>query len=75
MSKKYRTDILFPRASFLIGAGSVFNLAGNYFEFNRSRTGEEADWLALANDWGVAGDDLRKAIAKNPIKKAQLENA
>lgn len=75
MSKKtYRTDILFPRTSALIGAGSIFNIAGNYFEFNRSQTAEEADWLALANDWGMVGRDLKTVIAANP-NTAQLENA
>lgn len=70
MSKKhYRTDILFPRTSMLMGAGSIFNLGGNYFEFNRSRSGREADNLALESDWGVVGDDLRRTISQTPKKR------
>jgi len=72
--KNYRTDILFPRTNALIGMGSVFNLAGNYFDFNRSISGEEADKLAILNDWGVIGDDLRFIIRKNPKKKFQKNN-
>lgn len=66
--RKYRTDILFPRTSFLIGAGSIFNLAGNYFEFNTSHSEEIADIRAIESDWGVVGDDLRNVFAKHPIK-------
>ena len=69
MSKKYRTDILFPRTNMIIGAGSRFNLAGKYFAFNRSRSAREADNLALLNDWGVVGDDLRKTISETPKKR------
>ena len=72
MSKKYRSDILFSRTNMIIGAGSIFNLGGNYFEYNRSRSGAEADKLALLNDWGVVGNDLRKVISKTP-KKSNLQ--
>lgn len=60
--KNYRTDFLFATPSFLIGAGSIFNIAGNYFEFNTSPSGEIADRKALESDWGVVGNDLRCAI-------------
>ncbi len=66
---KYRTDILFPRTNMRIGAGSIFNLAGRYFEFNRSLSTYDADNLALLNDWGVVGNDLRNTISKTPKKR------
>jgi hypothetical protein len=67
MSKKaYRTDFLFPNSSFLTGAGSVFNIAGNYFGFNYSASDEQADSRALENDWGMIGEDILDVIKKNP---------
>ncbi len=67
MSKKYyTTDYLFPRTNSLIGAGSVFNLAGNYFQFNYSLSAEEADYKAIESDWGVIGVDLEETVKLNP---------
>lgn len=67
MSKKYyATDHLFPRTNSIIGAGSVFNIAGNYFEFNYSSAAEEADSRAIESDWGVIGLDLEQAVKLNP---------
>ncbi len=65
--KKYRTDILFPRPNMITGAGTVFNLAGKYFEFNVSASGEEADNIALSNDWGIIADHFKAVIAEKPI--------
>nr|WP_322622984.1 hypothetical protein [uncultured Flavobacterium sp.] len=56
---KLNTDFLFPKMSFVIGLGSVLNLAGNYFEFNTSKTAEEADFKALKSDWNNVGNDIR----------------
>lgn len=42
--------------------GSVINLAGNYFPYNVSKSGIEADNLAIGNDFMIVGDDLRQAI-------------
>jgi len=61
-NKDIRTDFLFATPSFLVGAGSIFNLAGNYFEFNISSSGEEADIKALQSDWDMVGNDLRDAF-------------
>lgn len=66
-SKKYHSDFLFPTSSFLIGAGSILNIAGNYFTFNYSSTDLEADTKAIQSDWGVVGNDIMVAEAK--IKK------
>lgn len=56
--RQYHTDFLFPNSGFLMGAGSVFNIAGNYFEFNYSSADQNADEKAISNDWGVIGEDL-----------------
>ncbi len=73
MSKKYyMTDHLFPRTNSIIGAGSIFNIAGNYFEFNYSSSDEEADSKAIESDWGTVGCDLEKVMAENPKEKLDL---
>jgi len=75
-SKKHRTDFLFPRASFLTGAGSVLNVAGNYFTFKYSSSGEKADAKALLSDWGVIGQDIieaEKSLEKELMSKVNEE--
>ena len=62
--RKYRSCFLFPTPSFMIGAGSVFNIAGNYFRFNSPSGAAEADMKAISSDWGVVGDDIKSVIAE-----------
>lgn len=69
--KHYTTDHLFPRTNIVIGMGSIFNIAGNYFNFNTSLSDEEADGKAIESDWGVVGLDIEKAMTNNPLKKLQ----
>jgi len=57
-----RTDFLFAQTGLLIGAGSVFNLGGNYFSFGSSASGPEADAKAIASDWSMVGVDLEQAL-------------
>lgn len=61
MEFKPRTDYLFSKTGFMIGLGSVINLAGNYYLYNGSKTADEADRRALANDWAMVAEDLRDA--------------
>ncbi len=56
--KKYQTDFLFANNDFIIGAGSVMNIGGNYYEFNYSDSPKEADRKAIGCDWGVVGQDI-----------------
>lgn len=65
----YRTSHLFPRTSFLTGMGSIFNLSGKYFIFNYSKSSHKADSIAIENDWGVIGQDLKTTIERNPYSK------
>lgn len=55
------TDYLFPKSDFITGVGSVFNIPGNFYEFNSSKSGKEADIKALNNDWSMVGNDLYSA--------------
>jgi len=73
-AKRLRTSIVFPRTGFKIGAGSVFNLAGKYFDCIYSSSNEIADKKAIYNDWAIVGQELRDVIEKNP-QDLSLENA
>lgn len=59
-----RTDFLLPSNNFVVGLGSIMNLAGGYFEYNHSKSAEEADAKALTSDWLMVGKDLRTAKKK-----------
>jgi len=71
----YCTDFLFSRTNYLIGAGSIIALMGNYYDFNYSKSSKDADIRAIRSDWRVIGNDLRGALKsfeisnKNLIKK------
>jgi hypothetical protein len=62
--KRYVTDFLSSTPSFLSGAGTVINLAGNYYEFNVSNSGFEADRKAIENDFRMVGQDICDVIEK-----------
>jgi hypothetical protein len=68
---EFSTDFLTPTSSYLVGAGSAFSLAGNYFEFNGSRTPAEADARALRSDWQVIGQDIATALVEEMIQHPQ----
>jgi hypothetical protein len=61
MNRRYRTGFLFSSPSFLVGAGSVLNIGGNYFEFNYSSHSEDSDWKAILADWSIIGEDIQEA--------------
>ena len=52
----------FAQASFLGGVARTFDFSGTLSEYNRSRTGEEADYDALLSDWLVLGNDIRELL-------------
>lgn len=62
--KRYITGFLFSTPSFLSGAGTVINLAGNFYEFNSSDSGFEADEKAIENDFRMIGQDICDVIEK-----------
>jgi hypothetical protein len=63
---RLQTDFLVPRMTWLTGAGTLLNLAGQYYGYNISATEEEADARALFSDWSMVGQDLRNAGAYPP---------
>jgi hypothetical protein len=60
--KRYTSGFLFSSPSFLSGAGTVFNLGGNYYRFNSSETGFESDEIAIENDFRMVGQDIFDVI-------------
>ncbi|MDO6818679.1 hypothetical protein [Zobellia sp. 1_MG-2023] len=55
-----RTDFLFPRRSYLTGVGSVLDIFATRKKFNTSKSGELADYKALAKDWEMVGEDFKE---------------
>ena len=55
----FHTDFLTPNTGFWVGAGSAFNLAGNYYDFAVSKSENEADRKAMSSDWGMVGQDIK----------------
>lgn len=72
LKRRFYSTFLVTTPSFWIGAGSVMNVAGNYYEFNDSPNEQDADKGALASDWGMVGQDF--SFACNKIKR-ELEEA
>lgn len=65
MNKRYyKTDFLFSKSSFIIGAGSILSIASPYYTFNCAESAAEADRLALESDFGMVGIDIRKASSE-----------
>ena len=62
----YSTLFLVTKPTMAKGTGSVFNIWGNYYGFNMSETEQEADRRALDSDWGMIGEDFRKALELFP---------
>ncbi len=62
IKKKLFTGFLYATPNFLMGAGTVLNLAGNYYTFNDSSNNLEADYKAIENDFAIIGIDISHSI-------------
>jgi len=65
MGNKVKSDFLFAQPSFASGAARVFDLFGQFDEYNISDTTAEADAKAIAADWIVVGQDMSDAIEQS----------
>lgn len=70
MTSFHRTTFLFPRASFLSGLARVLDIGGTYNAYNSSESPEQADRIALENDWQAVGDELREAMGRAEDEEA-----
>ncbi len=73
--RRYKTGVLFSTPSFLSGAGTVLNLAGNYYSFNASETDFEADEMALENDFRMVGQDIHDVLESIKMDTKKLITA
>jgi hypothetical protein len=58
------TTYLTAKSSFLTGAASAFNLAGNFYPYITSETPEEADARAMRADLLAVGEDFHSAFGE-----------
>ena len=58
------SDFLYARPSFLEGVARIIDMGGTLNEYNSSRSGQEADAVALRSDWAAIGQDMRDAIGE-----------
>ncbi len=64
---KYRTHFSFPKNNFIIGLGSVLNIAGSYFESKKPKSPKVEDFNALSSDWEIIGKDFK--MSKKEFEK------
>jgi len=62
--KRVTSDFLFSTGDFVVGIGSVFNVFGNYFAFNYSKTPQDADRRALSTDGELVKRDFGTAVGR-----------
>ena len=66
---QFNTDFLFSTPTYLSGAANIFNIGGNFYDYNSSKTEVEADCKAIRNDFKMVGIDLEKATLEVMGKK------
>lgn len=66
---------LFATLGLLGGASRTLDLSGTFDCYNISRTGEEADYLALWADWKAIGADFEDCLQERltAIHEGQLD--
>jgi hypothetical protein len=57
-----KSDYLVSAGSMLIGAGTLLNLAGSYFQYNYSANTADADRCAIFRDWRMVGQDIEETV-------------
>ena len=62
--KRYTTDFLFSTSSFWSGVGTIMNIPGNFYAYNTSMSGLEADEIAIENDFRMIGQDINDVIER-----------
>lgn len=60
--ERFYTDFLVATPSYLTGAGTVINIGGNYYRYNRSATPAQADARAIRQDFAMIGQDVHDVI-------------
>lgn len=58
------SSFLYARPSFAEGVARLIDFGNTLQEYNSSLIDQQADFLAIAADWRVVGDDLRSAMSE-----------
>lgn len=66
----FRSSFLFCQPSFIEGIARIFDFACSLRDYNFSQSPDEADTLALSNDWNAIYEDFESAF--RIIEKKQL---
>ena len=70
------TDYLFAQPSFLTGLGALCDFDGSLTgtgAYNFSATPEEADAIAIANDWAAIAGDMRTVMGRFAAAHPELD--
>lgn len=62
--KRFVTDYLFSTPSFQKGFGSAINLFGGRIPHVTFKSGKEADFAAIRNDFRMVGQDVSDSLKK-----------
>lgn len=71
LMKDLSSGMLFARPSFTEGVARIVDFGTTLQDYNTSKTGNEADFRALKNDWMIVGQDLKYAIKKHEQNVAE----
>lgn len=52
----------------IIGAGSVFNVSGQYYDLKKPTNDQLDDFVAIWSDWHSVGCDLRHSIRETSCR-------
>lgn len=52
----------------MVGAASAFAIAGGFFGFNFSESPEEADSVAIHQDFAMVGQDIQQSKETLPVE-------
>ncbi len=62
------TDYLTATGSTMVGAASAFAISGGFFDFNFSASPEEADSVAIHQDFAMVGQDIEQGRDSLPAE-------
>lgn len=66
------SSFLYARPSFIEGVARLIDFGNTLQEYNASLTGNQADVLATASDWGVVGDDLKNVMLQHEYLERRI---
>ena len=66
----HRSTFLFARPRALHGVARLFDFFGTYDSYNTSPSPQEADLLAVFQDWLAVEDDARKVLTSHQASRS-----